>query len=140
MAGYQSHKLMVMVRFHPALILNDSCSNFLHAFEAKKRVVNCLCRIAVSSLGFHPRNQGSTPCRGAKLNLIMGPWLECGKGRCFASITIEGSTPFGSTIQAADYSRETTLARMLYFNEANGISCEIFGVLTAILLNSLKMQ
>ena len=29
--------------------------------------------------------------------ILMGPWLECGKGICFASRQIEGSTPFGST-------------------------------------------
>ena len=29
---------------------------------------------------------------------LMGPWLECGKGICFASRQIVGSTPIGSTI------------------------------------------
>ena len=30
-----------------------------------------------------------------------GPWLERGKGICFASRHVEGSTPFGSTISAS---------------------------------------
>ena len=35
-----------------------------------------------------------------------GPWLERGKGICFASRHVEGSTPFGSTISASRLSSE----------------------------------
>ena len=38
-----------------------------------------------------------TGLKFSHLAISMGPWLECGKGICFASRQIVGSTPIGST-------------------------------------------
>ena len=60
-------------------------------------ILPCSSHAAIDGFIVHEPNQWWVSSTHG-IPISMGPWLECGKGICFASSQIEGSTPFGSTI------------------------------------------